>query len=39
MKLRKNKFKQICVKTDAVQTATSPAEWNINNITEFQKEN
>ena len=37
--LRKNKFKQICVKTDSVQTTTSPAEWNINNITEFQADN
>ena len=30
--LRKNKFKQICVKTDSVKTASSPAEWNINHI-------
>ena len=34
--LRKNKFKQICVKTDAVKTASSPAEWNINHIKENQ---
>ena len=34
--LRKNKFKQICVKTDSVQTASSPAEWNINHIKENQ---